>query len=615
MSKLRWCCVAVALGIQAQTPTATGVADGRLSVSPGSAGPDAFGQGSVSAGPPGPLSPTHAVGDPAVQVNLEAAQAAAAAAGSGIIYTCDPSIEALSATACNTLNTTIAGIYKSAFNNANASIYIKVGSPGVYGNSGWSFNWFGYSDFQNALTASAADANDATAIADSVPPANPYPSSSVGIVSALQRALGLSSTPCLATSACYEGTITMGYSTQYYFRTGEISGDQFDFFTLVEHETDEILGTPSCALGCGYSDTVFPPDFFRYHSDGTRSFAPGTNDTCSTSDSTNACFSLDGVSMLQQYNNVSGGGDAGDWVTNCGTPRVQDVAICSGTAGVDISPSAEILVLDVVGYTLRTPSDFNHAGHPDVIWVEPKIGWAQVWYLGGDQGASITGAANLTKANPWNLVGIGDFNRDGNPDVVWQDPVSGAVQVWYLGGPDGVTLLSATNITNENPWKVVSVADFNQDGHPDLLWEDPASGFSQIWYMGGSEGVTLLGAADLDQTNPWHIAGTGDFNNDGTPDVLWQDPVSGTVQIWYMGGTTSGAQGSQLISAANLTGPVTTNVVAIADFNQDGHPDVVFQDPTTGAATIYFYDGAQGTNPNGTAVLSGANPWYIAGPH
>jgi hypothetical protein len=282
------------------------------------------------------------------------APSAAATAGGGIVYTCDATINALSATVCNTLNTTIAGLYSSAFTNANASIYITLGNPGVFGNSNWSFNWFNYSDFRNALIDTATDANDAAAIASSVPEVNPYGSSSVGIVSALQRALGLSTTPCVATAGCYDGTITMGNSSQYYFRTGSISGNQYDFFTLVEHETDEILGTPSCALGCGYSGTVFPPDYFRYHSDGTRSFAAGTNDPCSASDSTNACFSLDGVNMMQQYNNINGGGDAGDWVTNCGRPHVQDVAICSGTAGVDISPSAEILVLDAVGYTVRS---------------------------------------------------------------------------------------------------------------------------------------------------------------------------------------------------------------------------------------------------------------------
>jgi hypothetical protein len=266
-------------------------------------------------------------------------------------------------------------------------------------------------------------------------------------------------------------------------------------------------------------------------------------------------------------------------------------------------------------FQAAVPGDFNHDGYPDVVWQEPSIGAAQVWYLGGPQGVSITDAADLTQANPWQIVGIADFNGDGNPDVLWQDPVHGAVQVWYLGGLLGNQIIGTADITTSNPWRVVSVADFNGDGHPDLLWQDPVNGFSQIWYLGGSQGITLLGAADLDQTNPWRIVGTGDFNSDGTPDVLWQDPVSGTVQIWYMGGTTPGSQGTQLVSTANLTGAMTTKVVAIADFNLDGHPDVVFQDPATGAATVYYYNGAQGITPNGTAVLSTGNPWYIAGPH
>src|SRR5450755_2179406 len=269
-------------------------------------------------------------------------------------------------------------------------------------------------------------------------------------------------------------------------------------------------------------------------------------------------------------------------------------------------------------FTVRSgppvPFNFNGGTGPDIIWEDPNSGFAQVWYLGGSQGVTVLGAADLTKTNPWHIVGIGDFDGNGTPDVVWQDPVSGAVQVWYLGGASGNVLMSAVNITNSNPWHVVSVADFNQDGHPDLLWQDPNSGFAQIWYLGGPQGITYQGSANLNQTNPWHIVGSGDFNGDGFPDVLWQDPVTGTVQIWYMGGTTAGQEGSQLQSATNLTAN-QWHVVAIADFNQDGHPDVVFQSPANGAAQAFFYNGTQGTNFLGTGVISNGNPWYIAGPH
>jgi uncharacterized membrane protein len=292
-----------------------------------------------------------------------ASPATTATAGSGIVYTCDATINALSAGACNTLNTTIAGLYSSAFTNADASIYITLGNTGL-GESQWRYSLVSYSSFRDALAAAATDANDNTAITVSAPPVNPYSSDMVGLVSPLQRALGLTPvfgvetdgiTSCrLGTAACYDGVITVSNNQPLYFRTGSILDTQYDFFTVVEHETDEILGTASCAIGSGCINAVFPADYFRYHSDGTRSFAAGSNDSCSSSDSTNACFSIDGVRMLQQYDNLDNGLDAGDWITNCGNPLVQDGVGCPGVAGVDISATAEILVLDVVGYTLTS---------------------------------------------------------------------------------------------------------------------------------------------------------------------------------------------------------------------------------------------------------------------
>ena len=283
-----------------------------------------------------------------------------------ITYTCDPSVNAV-AGVCNTLNTTIAGLYNNAFTNANASIYVTFGTTDL-GESLTALNLFSYGSFRTALLAAATDTDDTTALADSVPPTNPFGTDSVAFTNANARALGFGATSGLTpnsdfcssgTAGCYDGIVTLSRprcspTGDFYFRTGSITSNQFDFYTVVEHETDEVLGTASCAFGCNFGGTVAfsPADLFRYQSNGARSFAADNNNSCSSSNTGNACFSIDGVHMLQQYNNLNNGDDAGDWVVNCGSQLVQDAGLCPGQAGLDISPTAEIRVLDVIGFNL-----------------------------------------------------------------------------------------------------------------------------------------------------------------------------------------------------------------------------------------------------------------------
>jgi hypothetical protein len=40
----------------------------------------------------------------------------------------------------------------------------------------------------------------------------------------------------------------------------------------------------------------------------------------------------------------------------------------------------------------------------------------------------------------------------------------------------------------------------------------------------------------------WQIAGTGDFNNDGSADLLWQNTATGQRAIWLMNGTAHAAE-------------------------------------------------------------------------
>ena len=35
---------------------------------------------------------------------------------------------------------------------------------------------------------------------------------------------------------------------------------------------------------------------------------------------------------------------------------------------------------------------------------------------------------------------------------------------------------------------------------------------------------------------PWQMAGTGDFNGDGKPDIVWQNTATGDRYLWLMNG-------------------------------------------------------------------------------
>ena len=137
----------------------------------------------------------------------------------------------------------------------------------------------------------------------------------------------------------------------------------------------------------------------------------------------------------------------------------------------------------------------------------------------------------------WTVVGIGDFNGDGNSDILLRDN-SGNLAVWYIYGH--IVLPQSTGLGNiPTTFTVAGTGDFNNDGRSDILWRD-SSGNLSIWLMGGggdssnNQPPQILGTPSLGFVPlTFAVAATGDYNFDGFSDILWRD-TAGNVSIWFM---------------------------------------------------------------------------------
>jgi len=192
------------------------------------------------------------------------------------------------------------------------------------------------------------------------------------------------------------------------------------------------------------------------------------------------------------------------------------------------------------------------------------------------------------------VAGAGDVNRDGRADLLVGAPgqrVGGRAnqgQAYVLSGTDGRLLLTLDNPIPQPDAAfgaaVAGAGDVNGDGAPDLLVgapeQDEGSGSNQgqVFVFSGTDGRLLLTLVSTDRRSAVRfgsaVAAAGDVNGDGAPDLLVGNMFgSGEVEVF------SGADGSLL---PTLDPPDTAGraVAGIGDVNGDGAPDLLVGAPS-----------------------------------
>jgi hypothetical protein len=187
----------------------------------------------------------------------------------------------------------------------------------------------------------------------------------------------------------------------------------------------------------------------------------------------------------------------------------------------------------------------------------------------------------------------GDFDGDSRDDIAWYGPWDRPDAMWTgtaTGGRFG-------NVALDQRGTFVPLSgDFNADGVDDIYWyqpgPDPKVAFrdqsgtnfepnaraDELW-LGRRGG----GWTKSNRSQTWAAAPTlGDFDGNGTTDILWAQPGGAPDSIWFFG--TNGVPVPRTLSIHGYYRPV------VGDFDGDGVDDIFWYGPGSAADSVWWFN-------------------------
>ena len=251
-------------------------------------------------------------------------------------------------------------------------------------------------------------------------------------------------------------------------------------------------------------------------------------------------------------------------------------------------------------------ADFNGDGKTDLAAATGSGVAVLLATASGGLGSPTTYA---TASGQSNFVVVGDFNGDGIPDLAVDVDNGSASGVAVLlgngsGGFGNATFYLTGNPSADSLTTSLAVADFNNDGKPDLA-EIGSNGVSVLL----NNGAGAFGAPttySTGGTDPFAVA-VGDFNGDGNADIAVANQNSSNVGVLL--GNGHGGFGTVTTFSSGVSTPWS---MTAGDLNGDGRTDLVIGNDGGKTISVLLANGTGGFDAPASYSCGGALPYALA---
>jgi hypothetical protein len=263
-----------------------------------------------------------------------------------------------------------------------------------------------------------------------------------------------------------------------------------------------------------------------------------------------------------------------------------DTALVISSFGEDAA--GELHVCDHGGSVYRIVNgargDFGGDAGPlssrsDLVWRHSRSGRNAIWQVGENLQRMATIDVEAVPDPDWEIRGSADFDGDGHVDLLWRNRRTGNNAVWFMDGPRLRASQTIQGVVDAD-WQLVGANDFNGDGWPDLVWRNLGNGHNAIWLMYGTSFVDSRPLPDSPDLG-WQIGGLDDMNDDGWNDIVWTHGTGGNA-VWLMNGTTF----SSSVRLPAAAGP--WDLSAVADMSGDNKPDLIWRNRVSGENAVWL---------------------------